>query len=270
MTALPLFLLAVAVLSIGFTAVYFAARRLDNYGIVDVAWAFGLCPIAILYATLGQGDETRRILVAALASLWSLRLGTYLAVRVLGKRHTEDGRYQQLRKDWSHRFGLKMFCFFQAQAVLLSVLSLPFLFSSFNQSANLHPVEIMATGLVLLAVAGEAVADLQLARFKGNPLNRRRVCDAGLWRWSRHPNYFFESLSWFGFAFFASVSPWGWVALICPLLMLYFLLRVTGVRYTEDQLLRSKGEAYLQYRERTSAFVPIPPSFLKTLRTHFT
>jgi steroid 5-alpha reductase family enzyme len=149
-----------------------------------------------------------------------------------------------------------MFCFFQTQAALLVLLSVPFLLAAQNAAPGWHPRELLGLVLWLLALGGEALADAQLARFKRDPRQRGRVCDVGLWRLSRHPNYFFEWLVWVAFALFASASPWGWVSAYCPALMLFFLLKVTGIRYTEDQLLRSKGEAFRKYQQRTSAFVP--------------
>ena len=179
--------------------------------------------------------------------------------RVLGHLHTEDGRYQQLRRDWAANFGPKMFRFFQFQALVLVALSVPFLLAAQNTAPALHPLEYAAAGLWLLALLGETLADAQLARFKRAPANRGLVCAIGLWGWSRHPNYFFEWLVWVAFALFALTAPSGWIALYAPALMLFFLLKVTGVGYTEGQLLRSKGEAYRAYQARTSAFIPWPP-----------
>ena len=110
--------------------------------------------------------------------------------------------------------------------------------------------------LWFVAVAGEALADAQLAAFKRNPANRGGVCAVGLWRYSRHPNYFFECLIWVSYALFAFGSPGGWLALIGPAAILYLLLRVTGIPLTEEQSLRSRGEAYRRYQETTSAFLP--------------
>jgi steroid 5-alpha reductase family enzyme len=259
MTTFELLLIALAATCAGFALLFLVAKRVDNFGIVDVAWALGFAPLAMLYGGFGGGALPRRLLIATMAVLWSLRLGGYLARRVLGHLHTEDGRYQQLRRDWAANLNAKMFRFFQAQALLLVMLSVPFLLAARNPAPALHPLEFAAAGLWLLALLGETLADAQLAAFKRDPANRGRVCDAGLWRWSRHPNYFFEWLVWVAFALFALASPWGWIALGCPALMLFFLLRVTGIRYTEDQLLRSKGEAYRRYQQRTSAFVPWPP-----------
>ncbi len=259
MSTTALFFLALLAAVTAFALLFLIARRLNNYGIVDVAWSLGFAPLAAFYGHFGGGAFSRRLLITAMAVFWSLRLGGYLARRVLGHLQTEDGRYRQLRLDWAANLNAKMFQFFQFQALLLVALSVPFLLAARNPSPSLHPLEIAAAVLWLVALLGETLADAQLAAFKRNPANRGRVCASGLWGWSRHPNYFFEWLIWVAFALFALASPWGWIALYCPALMLFFLLKVTGVKYTEDQLLRSKGEPYRRYQERTSAFVPWPP-----------
>ena len=256
MDPLSLLVLALAFAILSFAAVFVLARRVDNFGIVDVAWSFGFAPIALLYASAADGDLARRVTLAVIVGIWSVRLGGYLGWRVLRQHPSEDGRYQQLRRDWGDKLSLKMFFFFQAQAVLLVVLSAPFLFVATHRAAPWHPLEVAGLALWFTGLLGETVADAQLARFKREPANHGRVCDMGLWRFSRHPNYFFEWLVWVGFALFASSAPWGWTSIYCPLLMLLSLLKFTGVKSTEDQLLRSKGEPYREYQRRTSAFFP--------------
>jgi steroid 5-alpha reductase family enzyme len=259
MTLPALLLLALAAACAVFALVFLVARRLNNFGVVDIAWALGFAPVAMFYGCVAGGAFPRRVLVTVMAVLWSGRLGIFLWRRVMGHHPVEDGRYRQLRQDWGANLGVKMFQFFQFQALLLVALSVPFLLAAHNPSPGLGPLEIAGAALWIVALGGEALADGQLAGFKRNPANNGRVCDAGLWRWSRHPNYFFEWLVWVAFAVFALASPWGWIALYCPAVMLFFLLKVTGIRYTEEQLLRSKGDAYRAYQERTSAFVPWPP-----------
>jgi len=262
MSTLSLLLMALAAACGGFAVLYGVARRLDNYGLVDVAWSLGFAPLALVYAVVGRGTTERRAMIGAMAALWSLRLGGHLARRVLGHLDSEDGRYRQLRRDWAGNFGPRMFRFFQFQAVVLVTLSVPFLLAAQDPAPARHPLEWAAAGLWLVAFSGEAIADSQLAAFKRDSANRGRVCATGLWAWSRHPNYFCEWLVWVAFALFALPAPWGTLALLAPALMLFFLLRVTGIAYTEAQLLRSKGDAYRRYQERTSAFVPWPPRLI--------
>lgn len=256
MTAGPLLLIALAALCTGFGLLYLLARWVNNYGLVDIAWSYAFGALAAFYALAGPGWPVRRALVAALAVLWSARLGTHLAVRVIGHHPVEDGRYRQLRLDWSANFTAKMAGFFQMQAVSVVLLGAAFLVACLNPAPALHPLEIAGTALWLVALSGEALADSQLAAFKRSPASKGRVCDAGLWRYSRHPNYFFEWLIWVAFFVFALGSPWGWVGIVGPASILYLLLRVTGIPMTEEQSIRSRGDAYRRYQQTTSAFVP--------------
>lgn len=259
MTPLVLLVAALVGLCIGFALLYVVARRLDNYGIVDIAWSYAFGLLAAGYAVAAAGWPVRRALIGAMALLWSARLGTHLAVRVLGHHPVEDGRYQQLRRDWAGNFAAKMFGFFQLQAASVVLLGAAFLLACINPAPALHPLEVAGAALWLLALSGEALADAQLAAFKRRPDSKGRVCDVGLWRYSRHPNYFFEWLIWVAYFVFALASPWGWVAVIGPASVLYLLLRVTGIPMTEEQSLRSRGDAYRRYQQTTSAFVPWPP-----------
>lgn len=256
MSPLLLILSATTGMCLVFAAVYLVARRLDNYGVVDIAWSYAFAALAVFYALAAPGWPLRRALIAALAIVWSLRLGTHLYIRVMGHHPVEDGRYLALRKRWAAKFAWEMFKFFQMQAVSVVLLGAAFLVASLNMHAALHPLEIAGALLWLLALTGEALADRQLAAFKRDEANRGQVCAVGLWRYSRHPNYFFEWLVWVAFFVFALGSPWGWVAIIGPASILYLLLRVTGIPMNEEQNLRSRGEAYRRYQQTTSAFVP--------------
>jgi steroid 5-alpha reductase family enzyme len=211
--------------------------------------------LAISYAVTGPGFVTRKWMIAVMAGVWSLRLASYLLfTRVIGK--PEEGRYVQLREDWKTNLPLRFLFFFEFQALLDVALSMPFLLACLNARTPLRLTEYLGAGVWLVAMAGEAIADQQLNGFKNNPANKGKTCDVGLWKYSRHPNYFFEWLIWMGFAIFAIASPWGFLGLLSPALILYFLLGVTGIPATEAQALRSRGEAYREYQKRTSAFVP--------------
>ena len=256
MSALSLLLTALAALCVAFALLYLVARRIDNYGIVDIAWSYAFAALATFYALAGPGWPLRRALIASLAVVWSLRLGTHLAIRVIGHHPTEDGRYIQLRKDWAGNFAPKMFGFFQLQAGTVVLLGAAFILAALNSTPALHPLEYVGAALWLLAISGEALADAQLAAFKKNPAHKGQVCAVGLWRYSRHPNYFFEWLIWVSFFIFSLASPYGWIAFIGPASILYLLLRVTGIPLTEEQSLRSRGDAYRRYQQTTSAFIP--------------
>ena len=228
---------------------------------VDVAWAANLGFLAVGYALLAwEAGFERRVLVAVLGSLWSARLVWHLAKDRLwqadGAARGEDGRYADLRRRWGKQAPVKFFLFYQFQAALDAFLSLPFALALSARGGSLGGQEIAAALLWLAALTGESVADRQLARFKLDPKNRGRTCREGLWRLSRHPNYFFEWLSWCAFALLASGTPLGLLAWSAPALMLYLILFVTGIPPTEEQALRSRGEDYRAYQRSTSAFVP--------------
>jgi steroid 5-alpha reductase family enzyme len=229
--------------------------RTRNAGWVDVGWALGLALMALLAAGLGTAPLERRLLVGLMGGLHGLRLGLHLWHRVATEPH-EDGRYQAIRAAWRTSLNAKFFVFFQGQALLDVFLGLPFLLAAWNPHPGLGPLEWAAAALWLGAWIGEAIADGQLRRFKARPEARGRTCREGLWRLSRHPNYFFEWLVWVAYLLLALAAPWGWTAILCPALMLYFLLRVTGIPYTEAQSLRSRPEDYARYQRETSSFIP--------------
>ena len=226
-----------------------------NAAIVDVGWAAGLAVLSIFYAAAGSGYGARKWAIASMAGFWGLRLAAYLLfARVIGQ--AEEGRYLQLRKEWKTYLPLRFLFFFEFQALLDVLLSLPFLLACVNVSTPLRTIEKIGAGIWLVAIIGEAIADHQLNRFKRDPANKGRTFRGGLWKYSRHPNYFFEWLIWVGYAVFALGSPWGWLGLISPALILYFLLGITGIAATEEQALRTRGNEYRNYQRTTSSFVP--------------
>lgn len=228
--------------------------RTGNASIVDPGWAGGIALLAFLY-TPHAAYAQRAILLAAMAGLWGLRLSMYLLfTRVIG--HPEEGRYVQLRRDWGSHIALKFLIFFEFQALLCVVLSLPLLLVTFHTKPILSWTEWAGALLWVVAFVGEVASDWQLHRFKSNPIHRGTTCRAGLWRYSRHPNYFFEWLIWVAFAVFAFDAPYGYLGLLSPILMLYFLFRVTGIPATEAQAVRTRGDDYRRYQQSTSAFVP--------------
>lgn len=248
--------LASASLGLLFAATYSLARRMDNYGIVDIVWSYAFGALALFYAATAPGWAPRRWALTTLVVIWSARLGTHLYRRVMSHHPEEDRRYTAMRSRWSENFACKMFTFYQQQAVSVLILGLPFLLVALNPAETFHPLEYAGTALWLLALVGESLADAQLAAFKRDPANRGKVCEAGLWAFSRHPNYFFETCIWIGYWIFACASPWGWTSIICPAGILYLLLCVTGVPMAEEQSLRSRGDAFRDYQKRVSVFVP--------------
>ena len=224
---------------------------------VDVGWATGIACLAVVYALLADGSIGHRVLAAVLASIWGWRLGLYLLFdRVLGKE--EDGRYRALRAKWGSRANRNFFLFFQFQALFVVFFSVPYLLICLDPDAGLGALEWMGIAAWAIGNIGAITADRQLARWRSNPANRGRTARTGLWAWSRHPNYFFEWVTWCGVALVATAAPWGWVAWIVPAVLLFLLFRLTGIPATEAQALRSRAD-YTEYRRTTSVFVPLLP-----------
>jgi steroid 5-alpha reductase family enzyme len=252
-----LWLVGAACASVLMALMWVLALRIANASHVDVAWAYATGGLGVLYAVLGTGSTGNRVLVAVLASLWAVRLGTYLLVnRIIGK--PEDGRYQELRRRWAPNVNRAFFVFFQAQAGFAAVFSVPFLLVAQDRGPISTVAWVGAVGAVA-CVALEALADRQLAAWRADPANRGKTARDGLWGWSRHPNYFFEWLHWVVWALIAVGSPHGWIALAVPAFLLVLLFRVTGIPETEAQALRSRGDDYRRYQRDVSMFVPLPP-----------
>lgn len=251
-------------LSIIMAGAWIVQQKTRNSGWVDTIWTFGLgfvCVIAVL-APVGLSEAGfRQLLVAALVALWSLRLGFHIANRSAGL--SDDPRYAELIKQWAADASQQMFWLLQKQALVTIPLAASVLLAAHNPAAELRPQDWLGVTVLLLAIAGGAVADRQLRRFRATSANRGKVCDTGLWRWSRHPNYFFEWLGWVSFPLIAidlaGEYPLGWLAIAGPVCIYWLLRYVSGVPPLEEHMLRSRGDAYRRYQARTSEFFPMPP-----------
>ncbi len=258
MNTLPeLFSAATVIAFIVMSVLWLVQRRTHNAGIVDIGWS-GTIPLLVALAAWLQPESlsTRAMMAVFMAVAWGVRLAWHIHKRSCGK--PEDARYADLRRTWTRNTQFKFFLFFQFQAFAAVLFCLPFFIALNHRSAELHVLETAGFLLWLLAWFGEIASDRQLSRFKNDPSSRGKVCDVGWWKYSRHPNYFFEWLIWVSLSVFAWPSPHGPWALICPLLMLFFLFKVTGIPATEEQALKSRGEAYRLYQRTTSIFVPMP------------
>lgn len=228
-------------------------RRHRNAGIVDVLWAAGLGVAAVLMAVTGSGALLPRVLLALLGGIWSWRLAAHLWHRVSGE--AEDGRYRQLRTHWQGSQA-KFFLFFQAQALLVLLFALPFMAVAANPVGSVTAWTMLGVLTWLASVAMESLADRQLAAFRADPAQRGKTCRTGLWRYSRHPNYFFEWLHWFSYVALAAGSPISWLAWSGPVVMYVFLRWISGVPYTEAQALRTRGDDYRDYQQSTPMLFP--------------
>lgn len=247
--------IGLAIVVVVMFALWLVQRRTNDAGIVDVGWSALLGVLAMWYALALDGPLPRRFLVGALAAIWSFRLAIYLFVdRVMSG--DEDGRYQAIRKRWASNIQSFFFFFFQAQGLLDWLLAMVFLIAIVNPTAGLVWSDYAAISIWVIAVAGESTADRQLQRFRTQGDNKGKVCREGLWRYSRHPNYFFEWLHWWTYVLFAAGSEYVWISLAAPALMLFLILKVTGIPPTEARSIESRGEAYREYQRTTSALIP--------------
>lgn len=250
---------ATAVLSFGAMVVlWLVSLPLRNASIVDVWWGPGFAAIAVLTFLLTGGEHPRRLLLVAMPALFGLRLGAYLLWRNAGQG--EDPRYAAMRRRAGGRFWIvSLGTVFALQGALMWIVSLPLQLGQLDPGpARLGLLDALGTALFLVGFGFEAVGDWQLARFKADAANEGRVMDRGLWRYTRHPNYFGNFLLWWGIFVVALASPLGAFAIVGPALMTFLLLRVSGVALLERTIARRRP-AYEAYRRRTSAFFPRPP-----------
>lgn len=253
---LSLVLISLAVCCGIMVLVWLWAYKIRNAGVVDIFWSYNFPVIALILYFLAEGFWERKLLICTMVFLAGLRLGTHLLIRITTHLDEEEGRYQQLRKEWAPNPDKRFFWFFQFQAISNVLLAIPFFIITQNIASKLSGWEYAGAALWLISVLLEATADWQLKEFKKNPKNKGKICDTGLWNYSRHPNYFFQWMMWVSYFIFAFASPYGWLAVISPVIILYLLLKVTGIPATEEQSLRSKGDAFKAYQKSTSAFVP--------------
>ncbi len=237
-------------------ALWVVQLKTKDAGTADVGWAAGLGFLAIFYAgVLADGLPARRWLVAAVVAIWSVRLTSYILIdRVMAPE--EDGRYQALRKRWGSSVQPKLFGFFLGQAALAILLSVHFLLVMLHPAPELRLWEWLGALVALGAIGAETLADRQLARFKASPESHGKTCREGLWRYSRHPNYFFEWIYWLAFAIMAVGAPWWWATLIAPAVMYVFIRFITGIPPTELRAIKSRGDEYREYQRTTNAFFP--------------
>lgn len=264
--ALP-YLLALVLIALALSALlafaWVVQQRTGNSGWVDTIWTFavgGVGAAAALWPATPDASPARQWLIALLALVWALRLGIHIAIRTAGI--SDDPRYAAFAQEWGLNAPWRMFIFLQNQALG----SIPLVFSIFVAAqapiASLRAQDFVGVAILVIAIVGEGLADAQLKRFRTNPANKGRVCDIGLWRWSRHPNYFFQWFGWLAYPVIAIDAgyPWGFAALLAPVFMFWILNYVTGIPPLEAQMLRSRGDAYRLYQAHTSKFFPMPPT----------
>jgi steroid 5-alpha reductase family enzyme len=232
-------------------ALWCRQEQTKNATSVDVAWSLGISILVLMY-TLGLSEQSfQSVLVGTLGFLWSTRLGFFLWKDRVLKHDAEDGRYAALRKHWGNKASFKFFWFYQAQGIVALLFSLPILSAMTSQSNRLSL--ILGVSIWTISVSGETIADNQLATFRSLKENQGKTCRVGLWRFSRHPNYFFEWLHWWTYVLLGQGAIITWLG---PIIMFLLLFRLTGIPYTEIQAMKSRGNDYRDYQKTTSVFFP--------------
>lgn len=257
MGALETILLANAALLLGAVSLLWLVSLVRrDASIADPFWGTGFVLVAWLSLALAPQVGLRQLAVAVLVSLWGLRLSLHLLSRNLALG--EDSRYQDMRRHHGARFPLvSLWTVFILQGALLWVVSLPLQAVAVLPSRPVGALDALGITLWVVGLACEAIGDRQLARFRSDPSNRGQVMDRGLWRYTRHPNYFGDAVQWWGLGCFACAVGGYWTA-IGPALMTFLLLRVSGVVLLEKGM-AERRPGYREYVERTSAFIPWPP-----------
>lgn len=247
-----IFLIAIAVIFFHMSLLWLWYRYTKNPSVVDVGWASGLTIIGMLYL-YSSPISSRKILFSIILLIWGLRLGGYLWFTRI-RRNLVDKRYTQLSEKWKISKPLGFLLNFQFQGLLILIVSLPWYFiSQASSDYSISAIDYLLVLIALLSISAESIADYQLQSFKTH--HPGKVCDVGLWFYSRHPNYFFEWLTWCAFACFAFPTPLGLIACISPLTLLVIMTRITAP-ITENGSIQSRGEVYLQYQKITPMFFP--------------
>lgn len=255
-----LFQVVAAYIMLSFLTVWVVGLAMKDSSIVDIWFAPCLGLAAVIGWQIGGGAEERRLLVMMLALLWSARLGGYLLWRNWGK---EDPRYARLRthvESQGKSYAIHSLIHVNIyQGVTVVILGVPLVLSQASpEPVGLGVLAWLGAAAVLFGVVFEGMADLQLTRFKADPGNKGKVLDTGLWRYSRHPNYFGECCVWVGFALIALEVPWGWLGFVAPALMAWLILGMMGKELLERRMLKKRPD-YQDYVRRTSGFFPLPP-----------
>jgi steroid 5-alpha reductase family enzyme len=238
------------------TLIFLVALVIKNNSIVDIAWGIGFICVALVTFFFDEGMTNRSILLTALVSVWGIRLAIHVGLRNRGK--PEDFRYAQWRKKWGKWFVPRSYLqIFLLQGILLLIISYPVVLVNRSQGPGLTLVDLIGVLIWCAGFVFESVGDYQLVRFKRNPENKGKIMTIGLWKYSRHPNYFGEALLWWGIFIIALSVENGWTAIISPLLITFLLLRVSGVTMLEKKYIGN--DAYAAYAKKTSAFIPRPP-----------
>ena len=240
------FFISIAFVSIAFLLL----KESSKIGMIDVFWCYLMFILLLISFFTGQG-----LILLLLTSVWLLRLAIYIYYSKIKNKPVEP-RYARYREQAKEGKTHGLYVLFLFQGIASFLLSLPFFSICHFKQEYISGIEWIAILLWCLSFLGEGIADLQLFLFKKNKINKGKVYSGGLWKYSRHPNYFFESCIWYSYALLSIKGPWGWVGIIAAIIMNYSLLYLTGIPKTEEVALETYGESYKQYQQQTSKFIP--------------
>lgn len=250
-------LLAAIVLAVGMVLLWLVSVRKQDAGLVDSFWGTGFVVLAWLYYAAEGFESTRALLVCALVSTWGMRLSVHIFTRNHGGG--EDYRYAAMRKGWGPRFWwVSLFTVFGLQGLLMWVIGMPLYAVARGTQPGLGIVDALGVAVFVVGFLFEAVGDWQVTRFRADPSNRGTTLQTGLWRYTRHPNYFGDALLWWGIYLVAGVASGGAWTVFAPGIMTFLLLRVSGVPLLEERMSKTRAD-FADYAARTSSFFPWPP-----------
>ncbi|MBJ6135591.1 DUF1295 domain-containing protein [Ochrobactrum sp. Q0168] len=230
-------------------------RGTGRSGWIDAIWSYSVGVGSVIAVVFADATWQRRSAILILILVWSLRLGFHIAKR--SARHGEDPRYATLIKEWGENAASRLFWFLQIQALAAFILVLAVYLATVSRPGFLYSWDIIAIGVIVIALAGEALSDAQLAQFRKRPEAKTEICETGLWAYSRHPNYFFEWLFWCVWPLLGiTTSPWSWLSLLAPIQMYWLLVHVSGIPPLEEHMLKSRGEKFRALQRRVNAFFP--------------
>lgn len=252
-TFLVLFIILFALFSMG----WFYSFQVKVFSWIDFLWSSSFLIVLTFLLFFENYQTTPELFLFSMYAIWSVRLSFHLFIRI--KKHGEDKRYIKLIKRWKVWYGLFFYLLFIAQAVLVLILTIPL---HLDLKESMGPLQWTGIIFFFLSVVGESLSDYQLKKFVKTNKGRSSVCKNGLWRYSRHPNYFFETMIWLSFAIFVMDAKFGLLGLIPFLVMLFLITKVTGIPPAEDSSLQSKKDEYLKYQRETSKFIPWIPKLV--------
>ncbi|SMD12449.1 DUF1295 domain-containing protein [Lentzea albidocapillata] len=249
------FLISLVVVLVLLSGLFLYADSRKRYDLIDSVWGPGFAVIAVITLLFAEGEPTRQWVVTVLTVVWGLRLGVHIHSRNRGK--DEDPRYQDMLRRAKGNPRLRMYRVYLLQAVLMWIVSLP-VQAAQHLSAPFGVLDWVGTGVWMVGFVFEAVGDWQLSRFRADPANKGAVMDRGLWRYTRHPNYFGDSVVWWGLYLFALHSWLAALTIIGPVIMTWLLAKGSGKPLLEKDIV-SRRPGYAEYVRRTSGFIPLPP-----------